>query len=75
MRSTTRSEIVKRSEHGLGHLVNPDPDSAVSWIDEAWSYLRNPKLEPAWLDRAALSKVTVSSADMLPGRVSALRAE
>ncbi len=63
--TTTTGEIVRKSEHGLGHLVNPDPDAAIHWIDQAWTYLRDPSNEPAWLDLPALSKVTVSSADML----------
>ncbi|MEQ8832823.1 MAG: hypothetical protein RIB67_00100 [Miltoncostaeaceae bacterium] len=65
--------ICKPSEHGLGHLLNPtDPEDADrAWIHQAWRHLLardgipsgpqgNPP-DPDWLDRPALSRVTVSS--------------
>lgn len=65
-------ELVKVSEHGLGHLLNPrDPnDDSTRWIDEAWHYLLCLALgvsveEPAWLDRPALTRVTASGPTVL----------
>ncbi|MCU1358014.1 MAG: hypothetical protein JWM89_3432 [Acidimicrobiales bacterium] len=56
--------IIKRSEHGLGHLMNPAPGSA--WIDHAWEHLHNPTgAGPGWLDLPAVSRITVSSAEAL----------
>jgi hypothetical protein len=60
-------ELVKWSEHGLGHLLNPtDPDSPDrDWIRQLWE--REVRQthgladgEPDWLDRPALGRVTVS---------------
>jgi hypothetical protein len=60
--------IVKKSDHGLGHLLNPtDPESDnTDWIEETWYYLiaralRLPAREPKWLDRPAISRITISS--------------
>jgi len=60
-------DLVKVSEHGLGHLLNPrDPDdSSTTWMAEAWEFLlrRSLGLEteiPPWLDRPALTRVTAS---------------
>jgi hypothetical protein len=65
-------QVEKRSEHGLGHLLNPiDPDSDDrNWIREAWtSMLRQelgtPATEPTWLNQPALSRVTVSSQTLM----------
>ncbi len=54
--------------HGLGHLLNPiDPDSEnTDWIGESWKYLIAnalgiPNTEPSWLDRPAISRLSISS--------------
>ena len=61
----------KVSEHGLGHLLNPsdpeDPDRA--WIRQAWAWLLaqeigRPVAAPPWLDRPALTRITVSSPEI-----------
>ncbi|MBB5156604.1 hypothetical protein [Saccharopolyspora phatthalungensis] len=61
-------EIDKTSEHGLGHLLNPtDPDSADrDWIRHLWQLIisdahRRATGEPDWLDRPALSRISISS--------------
>ena len=58
----------KHSEHGLGHLLNPtDPENpSRDWIGELWKYLISetlgqPVAPPLWLDRPAVSRLTVSS--------------
>jgi hypothetical protein len=65
-------EIVKYSEHGLGHLLNPtDPDSEDrAWMREVWEgivrvALGLPVEEPGWLDRPALSRLSISSPKLL----------
>jgi hypothetical protein len=66
------SPILKLSEHGLGHLMNPlDPDDTDNrnWIHEMWIYvlaehLGLPARRPDWLDKAALSRFTVSTPDL-----------
>jgi hypothetical protein len=65
-------ESDKKSEHGLGHLLNPiDPDSDDrDWIREAWTWLLRQELgllstEPAWLNQPALTRVTVSSQTLM----------
>jgi hypothetical protein len=64
--------LVKWSEHGLGHLLNPiDPESSDrDWIRQIWEVLVNralgrPAVEPAWLDRPALTKLAVTSPNLL----------
>jgi hypothetical protein len=64
--------LVKPSKHGLGHLLNPiDPSaSADGWIGELWMLILNQALgrdhtEPDWLDRPALTRVTISSPSLL----------
>ncbi len=62
-------ELRKRSEHGLGHLLNPtDPDDeSRDWITRAWQDETRRMLglatgpEPAWLDRPALTRTTIST--------------
>jgi hypothetical protein len=56
------------SEHGLGHLLNPaKPDDTTSgWVTDAWLWLMSQdghatSHTPPWLDRPALSRLTVSS--------------
>ena len=70
--SREEPELAKVSEHGLGHLLNPlDPDdSSVHWIELAWTYLLRKALglaasEPEWLNRPALTRVTVSGPAVL----------
>lgn len=53
----------KVSEHGLGHLLAPDGNR--QWFEQAWRFLLSHDLdlsepEPPWLDRPALSQVTIS---------------
>jgi len=67
----TVNQLVKTSEHGLGHLLNPaDPSSDDrDWIGQAWRWLitstvapdRATAVEPAWLVRAAVARTTISS--------------
>lgn len=61
-------EIVKYSEHGLGHLLNPiAPDSEDrDWFRLFWEWILSPELgldcdEPRWLDLPAMSRITTSS--------------
>lgn len=65
-------ELVKWSEHGLGHLLNPtDPDSDDrAWMRQEWEGIVQEVLglqyrEPDWLDRPALSRLTISSPELL----------
>lgn len=65
-------DVVKRMEHGLGHLLNPlDPNSeSRDWITEIWRYLVEKELgirceEPNWLDRMAVSRLQVSTPDIM----------
>ena len=60
--------MVKHSEHGLGHLMNPeDPDSEDSdWTKAVWLNLVQKSLgietaEPDWIDLPAISRTTLSS--------------
>ncbi len=62
--------IVKASEHGLGHLLNPtdpdeaqkDPSGAPKWIEDVWRgfVLQNrgqkPSQFPAWFTRPAVAR-------------------
>ena len=64
--------VLKYSEHGLGHLLNPtDPDSeSRDRIRELWEHLIReelglPSQEPSWLDRPAISRVGLTSPDMM----------
>jgi hypothetical protein len=64
--------IRKRSEHGLGHLLNPlDPDSDDrDWIDWAWDVVVNaPKLlwaggDAPWLELPALTRVALTTKEV-----------
>jgi hypothetical protein len=60
--------IVRRSEHGLGHLLNPiDVGSEDgNWISQAWlrivrRVLDLPTSRPAFDDRPAIGRITISS--------------
>lgn len=64
--------LEKWSEHGLGHLLNPtNPDSDDrDWMRQVWEWIVRDELdvetaEPAWLDRPAISRLTVSSPELL----------
>ena len=61
---------LKRSEHGLGHLLPPlapDPDTSNrAWMDDWWEHLIHLELgfqhpEPEWFDEPAVGRVTVTS--------------
>jgi hypothetical protein len=64
--------IRKRSEHGLGHLLNPfDPNTDDrDWITHAYQLLLDqPELlltngGPAWLDLPALTRIAITSKDV-----------
>jgi hypothetical protein len=69
---TPSIELLKPSEHGLGHLLNPtDPESdSRDWISEAWRLLlttdpTHRDSGPEWLDRPAVARSTVSSPQLL----------
>ena len=60
--------IVKRSEHGLGHLLNPlDPESEdTDWIRDVWQWVLETDLgfapaPPPWFDLPAVSRTSVST--------------
>ncbi len=60
------------SEHGLGHLLNPDdPDSDNrEWIRTVWTGLIHEELGlpftwPSWVDRSAMSRLSASSPHVL----------
>lgn len=65
--------IRKISEHGLGHLLNPiDPgDTDRDWIRELWNYIICTDAlgleikEPPWLNRPAISRETISNAELM----------
>jgi len=64
--------ILDAKAHGLGHLRNPnDPDSAsTEWIDDTWRALireahGHPLDLPSWADRPAVSRITISSQELL----------
>jgi hypothetical protein len=64
--------VIKRSEHGLGHLLNPfNPDSDNrDWITFAWELIIDqPDVlteggGPAWLDLPALTRIALTSKDV-----------
>jgi len=65
-------DVRKYSEHGLGHLLNPtDPESEDrQWMRAVWDRqiakgLGWPWVEPDWLDRPALSRLTISGPELL----------
>lgn len=67
-----RPQLVKVSEHGLGHLLNPkDPeDGTTHWIGELWQFILEDEFgfepeEPAWLDRCALTRVSATGPGVL----------
>jgi hypothetical protein len=67
-------KILKRSEHGLGAYLDPltpgherrDSHGNRIWIDDVWKWIlaahENPDAPlPAWADRPAVSRITISS--------------
>ena len=57
--------IIKRSEHGLGHLLPPVDDDA-DWKTIWWQHamrldLRTPSDEPEWFDVIAAGRLTVTA--------------
>src|SRR5205823_6071176 len=67
-----RVAIVDAKEHGLGHLCNPiDLDREDrDWIRTTWETLvrealGQPVVLPAWVDRPAVSRVSVSTPNLL----------
>lgn len=70
--SNEEAVLRKWSEHGLGHLLNPsDPDDeSRDWIQVLWATLLadtlvRPVARPAWLDRPAVSRLTISHPTLL----------
>ncbi len=64
--------VLKASEHGLGHLLNPiDPSSTDrDWIRQTWHWLIAQTFGERvqakdWLDRPAISRITISSPALL----------
>jgi hypothetical protein len=60
------------SEHGLGHLLNPTnpEDDSRDWIREWWKFIVLKELgadadPPDWLERAALSRITASTPEIV----------
>jgi hypothetical protein len=69
---TGQATVVKRSEHGLGHLLNPlDPEREDrDWNTCVWQATIDTSLgrttrEPAWASRPAVSRVSASSPTVL----------
>lgn len=68
-RAADRIEIVKRSEHGLGHLLHPNPGGS-DWISEFWHHeiataLGLPTTEPDWYDRPAVGRTHITGPHLL----------
>lgn len=64
--------IEEAKEHGLGHLLNPMnlEQENRDWIAEIWKYLIHeavgrPEHLPSWVDRPAMTRVTVSTIGIL----------
>jgi hypothetical protein len=64
--------IRKRSDHGLGYLVNPlDPDSSDrDWIMQGWEWIVRDALglhapEPEWFGKPALMRYSVTTPGLL----------
>src|SRR4029077_21187083 len=65
-------EVIEAKEHGLGHLRNPTDVTAEDrgWIKHLWEALIHeavgePFVLPVWATRPAVSRVTVSTPDVL----------
>jgi hypothetical protein len=68
--SAGNPQLVKWSQHGLGHLMNPTGDHDRDWIRELWQHELDrvydvPSEEPDWLDRTALGRITVTKPTVL----------
>jgi len=64
--------VRKRSDHGLGYLINPtNPDANDrDWILEGWQWILHdalglPAPEPSWFDRPALMRAAVTTPNLL----------
>jgi hypothetical protein len=64
--------IRKRSDHGLGYLINPiDPDSSDrDWILQGWEWIVRGALglnatEPEWFDKPALMRGAITTQGLL----------
>jgi hypothetical protein len=64
--------IRKRSDHGLGYLINPiDPDSSNrDWILQGWEWIVRGALgldatEPEWFDKPALMRGAITTPGLL----------
>jgi hypothetical protein len=64
--------VRKFSEHGLGHLLNPNApdDPSNTWIETIWHQLileelGRPTERPQWFDRPALSQETITTARLM----------
>lgn len=67
--SSGEREIIKHSEHGLGHLMSPSGNGK-GWMREAWRLLLEAELdgkpmEAAWLDLPAVTQGRVGNAEQL----------
>jgi hypothetical protein len=67
-----RATIRKRSDHGLGYLINPvDPDSGGrDWIAAGWEWIVRdalglPAPEPEWFDRPAMMRLAITKPRLL----------
>jgi hypothetical protein len=61
-------ELIKASQHGLGHLLNPTnpEDPSRDWITQTWQWILKDELgltieKPDWLDYPAVGRLSVSS--------------
>lgn len=66
-------ELIRYSEHGLGHLQNPDP-TGPPWIAQYWARSLRlahgiPSEEPSWYALPALAQTTVTT----PGLLNSMR--
>lgn len=66
----TSGDKLKRSEHGLGHLLPPNaptPDlSDRAWLDAWWQHLLrvelgHPSAQPDWFDEPAVGRLSIGS--------------
>jgi len=59
-------QIRKASEHGIGHLLDPTGEGPQVFAETAWrivlaDHLDIPKPDPAWLDRPAVARLTITT--------------
>jgi hypothetical protein len=74
--------LVKTSEHGLGHLLNPiDPQrDDRDWIQQAWNHIIReahalPTEPPEWLTRPAVGRTSITNFPLLADDFSAINAD